>query len=326
MIKASVIIPNWNGKELLKDCLASLTKQTFRNFEIILVDNASSDDSLSYVKENFPKIKIITLAKNFGFARAINEGVKLSNAKYCIFLNNDASADKNWLKNMIECADLHSEVISVNPKILNFFNRKLIDGVGISINEVGQAGSIGWNEVDSGQYNREEYIFGATGAASLFKRADFVKVGGFDESFFMYSEEVDFAFRAQFLRFKSIFCPNAKVFHKHKATAQKYPQLVEYWQFRNMYQTIIKDFPANIILKKWRWLKIILVYGNTVIYQIKKGFFWPPVLVTLYLLFHLPALATRRVKIQRSKKVDDSYIESFLKPKEISIIHAKIGG
>lgn len=326
MIKASIIIPNFNGKDLLEDCLASLEKQTFKNFEIILVDNASSDDSLPYVKENFPKIKIITLAKNCGFARAINEGVKASNAKYCIFLNNDASANKYWLKNLISCADKHPEVISVNPKILNFFNKKKIDGVGILINEVGQARSIGWNEIDHGQFNREQYIFGATGAASLFKRADFVKVGGFDESFFMYSEEVDFAFRAQFQGYKSIYCPKAVVCHKHKATARKFPQLIEYWQFRNMYQTIIKDFPLKIILKKWRWLKIALVYGNTVIYQIKKGFFWPPILVTLYLLFHLPTLLIKRMEIQKNRKVDDNYIESFLKPKVINITHAKIGG
>lgn len=318
MIKASIIIPNWNGKSLLEDCLTSLGKQTFRNFETILVDNGSIDLSVDYVSNNFPKVKIIKLSKNFGFANAINEGVKISKADYVVFLNNDTKVYDDWLKNLVECADKHPEVISVNSKLLNFYDRQLIDGVGISINEVGQARSIGWQEQDKGQFEKEKYIFGATGGASLFRRSDFIKVGMFDENFFMYSEEVDFAFRAQFSGYKSIFCPKAIVYHKHKASAGKLPQYIEYWQFRNMYQTIIRNFPVKVILKKWRWWKIILVYFNTIIYQMKHGFFWPPILVTVYLVFNLPRLIIQRFKIQKSKKVSDKYIEEFFLPKNIT--------
>lgn len=322
-MKASIIIPNWNGKELLKDCLDSIKNQSA---EIILVDNGSTDDSVSYVGENFPEIKIVKLKKNFGFAKAINEGVKISKSEYVILLNNDTKVDKDFVKSLSECADQHPEVISVNPKLLNFYDTKIIDGVGIEINEVGQARSIGWEEKDQGQYEKEEYIFGATGGAALFRRKDFVKVGLFDENYFMYSEEVDFAFRAQFLGYKSIFCPKAKVFHKHKATSKKLPQNLEYWQFRNMSQTIIKDFPAEILLKKWRWLKIILVHLNTIFYQLKNGFWWAPILADLWILFHLPYLLNERKKIQknkaslslRDKKVSDEYIESFLKNKKVT--------
>lgn len=316
--RASVIIPNWNGQQLLRDCLSSLVKQSFKDFEIILVDNNSTDSSLEYVRKNFPEIKIIKLNKNFGFAKAINEGVKHSTAEYVAFLNNDTSVDKKWLENLIKCADNHSEVISVNSKMLNFYNRKIIDGVGILINEVGQAKSIAWQEEDAGQYDKEQYIFGATGGGSLFKREDFIKVGLFDESYFMYFEEVDFAFRTQFLGYKSIFCPQAIVSHKHKATAKKKPQYIEYWQFRNMTQTIIRDFPAKILFKKMRWLKIILVHLNTIFYQLKNGFFWPPVLTEIWLVSHLPKLLMERRKIQKSKKVSDEYIESFLTNKRVT--------
>lgn len=318
MIKASIIIPNWNGKSLLPDCLTSLRGQTLKNFETILVDNGSVDLSVDYVRGNFPEVKIIKLSKNFGFAKAINVGVKASIADYVVFLNNDTAASKNWLKNLIECISFHPEAISVNSKILNFYEPKLIDGVGILINEVGQARSIGWQEEDKGQYDEVKYIFGATGGASLFKRENFIRVGMFDEKYFMYSEEVDFAFRAQFLGYKSILCPKAIVYHKHKVSAKRLPQHIEYWQFRNMYQTIIKDFPTSLILKRWRWLKIILVYFNTIIYQIKNGFFWPPFLVTLDLLFNLPNLIIQRNKIQKSKIVSDQYIESFLVEKKIT--------
>lgn len=318
MIKASVIIPNWNGIELLEDCLRALSRQSRKDFETILVDNNSVDNSVEYVKKNFPKVKIIKLKKNFGFATAINEGVKVSDAKYVIFLNNDTSVDKDWLKNLIECIDSRREVISVNSKLLNFYDRKLIDGVGMLINEVGQAKSIGWQEEDNGQYEKAQYILGATGGGSLFKREAFVKIGLFDGTYFMYSEEVDFAFRAQFLGYKSISCPKALVFHKHKATARKSPQHLEYWQFRNMTMTIIKDFPTSILLKKWRWLKIILVHFNTIFYQLKNGYFWPPLLADLWILFHLPQLLRERKRIQSTRKVSDEYIESFLKEKKIA--------
>jgi len=317
-IDISVIIPNWNGRDLLKDCLKSLKNQSYKNFEIILVDNGSTDGSVEYVKNNFPKVRIISLQKNFGFARAINEGVKVSRAEYIVLLNNDTSVDKEFIKKLIECAELHPEVISVNSKLLNFYNKKIIDGVGILINEVGQARSIDWQEKDKGQYNSEQYIFGATGGASLFRRESFVKLGLFDENYFMYSEEVDFAFRAQFQRYKSIFCPEAKVFHKHKATAKKFSAHVEYWQFRNMTQTIVKDFPVSILFKKWRWLKIILVHLNTIFFQLRNGYFWPPVLADLWILFHLPQLLHERKRIQSSRKVSDEYIESFMKEKKIT--------
>ncbi len=314
----SVIIPNWNGQDLLKECLQSLTKQTFKGFEIILVDNGSTDLSVKFVSNSFPRVKIIALNKNYGFARAINEGVQVSKEKYVIFLNNDTLVEKDFVKELISCANKHPEAISVNSKLLNFNKRKTIDGVGIQINEVGQAKSIGWQQTDYGQFERPEYIFGATGGASLFKRKDFIKLGGFDENYFMYSEEVDLAFRAQFLGYKSIYCPNAVVYHKHKATAKKFPQKIEYWQFRNMTQTIIKDFPAAILLKKFRWLKIILVHINTIFYQLKNGYWWAPFLADLWVLFHLPQLLSQRRKIQSSKKVDDEYIESFLQEKKIT--------
>lgn len=317
-ILASVIIPNWNGSKLLEDCLSSLRKQTFKDFEIILVDNGSTDDSLEYVKDRFPEAKIIPLQKNFGFAKAINEGVKASSAKYVLFLNNDTSVDKDWVKYLIACADSHPGVISVNSKLLNFYDKELIDGVGILINEVGQARSIGWQEKDKGQYSSEQYIFGATGGASLFRREDFIKIGLFDEKYFMYSEEVDFAFRALVLGYKSIFCPKAVVYHKHKATAKKLPSHIEYWQFRNMTQTIIKDFPAFILFKRWRWLKIILVHLNTIFYQLKNGFWWPPFLADLWILFHLPRLLNERRKIQSNIRVSSEYIESFLTEKKVT--------
>lgn len=316
-IRASVIIPNWNGRDLLKDCLSSVVNQTYKHFEVVVVDNNSSDDSISFVENNFSAIRLIKLDQNYGFAKAINIGVKKSKAEYVIFLNNDTSVNANWLENLIKCADLHPEAVSVNSKILNFYHPKFIDGVGILINEVGQARSIGYNEKDKGRYQKEMYIFGATAGASLFKRKEFLKIGGFDENFFMYYEEVDFAFRAQFLGYKSVYCPSALVFHKHKATAKRTPSKIEYWQFKNMLQTIIKNYPKYSLIRKWRWLKIILVHLNTFFYLFRHRFFWPPILADIWILFHLPDLLKRRFAIQKNIRSED-LVESYLQEKKIT--------
>lgn len=316
--ETSVIIPNWNGKSLLYDCLGSLEKQTYKNFEVIVVDNASGDGSIEFIGKNFAGVKVISLDKNYGFARAINEGVKASSAKYVVFLNNDTEVDKNWLKFLVSCVKSHPEASSVGSRLLNFYHRDEIDGVGIEINEVGQAKSIGWMQKDKGQFSKEMYVFGVTGGASLHKRDKFIKAGMFDEKYFMYSEEVDWAFRAQFAGFKAVYCPQAICYHKHKMSSKKVPQKMEYWQFRNMTQTIIKDMPARIIFKKWRWLKILLVHFNTVFYQIKNGFYWPPLLTEVWLLVHLPQLFWQRISIQSNRKVPDSYIEGFLKEKKVT--------
>lgn len=317
-IKASVIIPNWNGRYLLPDCLKSLRKQSIKDFEVIVVDNGSEDESIMYLTNNFPEIILLRLDKNYGFAKAINEGVKVSRGKYVLFLNNDTKVDKDWIKNLVIMADRHPEVVSVGSKLLNYFDRKKIDGVGIEINEVGQAKSIGYNEKDQGQFDNLKYIFGATGGAALFKKDLFKRCGMFDENYFMYFEEVDFAFRAQFLGYKSIFCPNAIVFHKHKASSSKKPQHLEYWQFRNMAQTIIKDFPTKLIFRKWRWLKIFLVHLNTILYQLKNGFYWPPFLTEMWLVLHLFQLLYKRDQIQSKIKVDLGYIDQFLVEKKIT--------
>lgn len=319
-MNVSVIIPNWNGENLLDDCLGSLLKQTYSNFEVILVDNSSKDSSIQKAFELFPEIRIVKLNKNYGFAKAINEGVKVSYGEYLIFLNNDTSVDEMFIQELVNCADENPHVISINPKILNYYNRRKIDGLGIDINEIGQAKSLGWCEMDFGQFSSPIFIFGATGGASLFRKKEFIELGMFDEDYFMYYEEVDFAFRAQFAGFKSIYCPKAICYHRHKATSGKNLGLVEYWQFKNMMMTIIKDFPNEILLKDNTLLKIILVFFHTIYYQIRKGYILASGKTFLWLLFNFPSLLTKRKKVQESISVRKDYLESFFTQKSLKIL------
>lgn len=315
---ASVIIPNWNGKHLLKTCLSSLKNQTFSNFETIVVDNGSTDGSVEYIKRYFSKIKIVALDKNYGFAKAINIGINKSQGNYLILLNNDTEADKDSLNYLVKAAKKYPEVGFVATKMLNFYHRNIIDSAGDYIDEVGHANNIGLGEKDGPKFNKGGYLFLVTGGGSLLKRQVLEKVGLFDEHYFAYMEDVDLCLRAQLAGFKGWYEPKAKIFHIHKATSSKNHQLLEYLQFRNMTQTIIKDFPTSILLKKWRWLKIILVHFNTIFYQLKNGFFWPPLMTEIWLIIHLPRLLIERIKIQKTKRVSDEYIESNLYKKEIT--------
>ncbi len=317
-LKTSVIIPNWNGLDLLADCLTSLSQQIVKNFEVIIVDNGSSDGSIKYIEENFPKFKIIKLDKNYGFAKAVNIGFKKSNAEFVVVLNNDTKTRKDWLQNLIKAAEGHKQVFAVCSKLLNFYNPTLIDGVGVTINEVGQAKSLGFQKKDGKEFSEERYVFGVTGGAALFRRDLFLKLGGFDEKYFMYFEDLDLSWRAQLLGYKSIYCPSAVVYHKHKASSKKRPQHLEYWQYRNMIATVIKDFPASLLLRRFRWLKILLVHVNTFVYQIKNGFIWPALMVQIWLLWNLPYLLSKRVELQSQRKVSDDYLEQFLEEKKIT--------
>lgn len=319
-MKASVIIPNWNGKNLLKICLNSLKKQTFKNFEIIVVDNGSIDGSIEYLKkwkmEN-GKWKIILLDKNYGFAKAVNEGIKNALGEYIILINNDTEVEKNCLKFLVEAAD-KQDVGFVAAKMLNFYKRDVIDSAGDYIDVVGHANNIGLGEKDSEKFQRSGYVFLVTGGGGLFKREVFDRVGLFDEDYFAYFEDVDLCLRAQLVGFKGWFEKRAKIYHIHKATSSKIRPFAEYLQFRNMTMTIIKDFPSSLLKKDFNWLRILLVNLNTIRFFAKEGLFWQALKVEGYILFNFWKLLKKRARIQKSKKVPESYIIENIREKKIT--------
>lgn len=317
-ILASVIIPNWNGKHLLKTCLASLEKQTFKDFETILVDDGSTDNSIMFVEQYFPGVKIIRLNKNYGFARAVNEGIKKAWGEYIILLNNDTEADKNYLAYLILAAQKHPEVGFVAAKMLNFYNRNIIDSTGDAVDIVGHSYNIGLGEKDGPVFNKEGQVFLVTAGGSLFKREVFEKVGLLDEDYGTYMEDVDLGLRGQLVGFKAWYEPKAVLYHMRKATSSKIIAKSEYWHFRNMTQNIIKDYPAALLRIDFNWLKILLVNLNTVWYMVKQGLIWQAFLAEGYILINLPRLLQKRSKIQKSKIVSDDYIIQNILRKKIT--------
>lgn len=317
--KLSVVIPNWNGKHLLKTCLHSLQRQTLSDFEIILVDNGSADGSVEYVQRYFPQVKVISLDKNYGFAKAVNEGIKAAVAGMVTLINNDTEVEKNCLKYLYQAAQAHPRVGFVAAKMLNFYDRNKIDSAGDYIDVVGHANNIGLGELNGPKFNQAGEVFLVTGGGGLFKKQVFEKVGYLDEDYFAYFEDVDLCLRAQLVGFKGYFEPKAKIYHVHKATSQRVRPLAEYWQFRNMTQTIIKDFPRGLLLKNFNWLRILLVNFNTVRFLETQGLLCQGLKAEVWILLHLPKLLWKRWQIQKSKKVSDDYIISNFREKKITL-------
>ena len=304
----SVVIPSWNGINLLKKCLPSLLKQSFKDFEVIIVDNGSTDNSVAYIKKNYPKFITIQLPKNMGFAAAVNIGIKKALGKYIILLNNDTEMDKKCIQYLITAAEKHPEVGMVAAKIKNFYKRNIIDNTGDSVDIVGHSFTRGTGQKDSILFNKPGYIFLATGGGSLFKRTVFDRIGYFDEDYFFYMEDVDFSFRAQLAGFKAWYEPKAVIYHMRMATSSKNMSMVEPICFRNMTMNIIKDYPMSLIFHNFNWLKIILVNINTIKYLRRKGYFKQALEAEWYVLKNLKTLLKKRKEIQSKKIVSDQYI------------------
>lgn len=314
--KVSVIIPNWNGYELLKDCLPSLKKQTFTDFEVVVVDNGSTDKSVSYIKNKFPEIKLIELSNNTGFAPAVNLGIKICVGDYMILLNNDTRVDKKFIEYLVKTADKYPDVGLVAAKMLNFYNPKIIDSAGDYIDVVGHANNIGMGQIDNIDFNKPGYTFLVTGGGSLIKRQVFETIGFLDNYYFAYMEDVDFGLRAQIAGLKAYYEPKAIVYHKHKATSSRIKPFAEYLQYRNMTATIIKDFPNSVIAANL--LKIILVNINTLFFFVKRGLWKEGLKAELYILYHFKRLLTERQRIQSSMKVSPEYIAENIRPRQIT--------
>lgn len=271
MINVAVIIANWNGKKYLRGCLESLRNQTYKNFQVIFVDNGSDDGSVDFVRENYPEVMVKEIDRNIGFAGGYNLGFRLAmkneKIQWLVALNNDTKLDEKYLEEMVACAKHHSEAGSIQPKVLNFFEKDKIDCAGIYITRDGTAHNRGYSEIDKGQFEEEKEIFGVNATAALFSRKALEKTklapgNFFDRDFFAYYEDVDLAWRMRLASFKAIYCPKARVFHVHSGTAGKASLFKAYYLHRNYFFTVFKNYPFGIMVRTLGWR--FLSYGRLV--------------------------------------------------------------
>jgi GT2 family glycosyltransferase len=316
----SIIIPNWNGEKLLAQCLPSIKRSNFNNYEIILVDNNSVDNSIQLAKSIFNNLKVIKLNRNYGFAKAVNEGIKQSKGEYLFLLNNDVIIEKDCITRLVRVLVQKSEdIVGVTGKILSLSDKNIIDSAGDEINIVGQASSRGKGESKTKE-STEEPVFLITAGGSLFRKKTFNKVGLFDDDFFAYYEDVDWCLRAQLSGYKLWYTPKAVMYHEHKATSKRMANYVEYLQFRNQTQVIIKNFPSPLLIKRLRWLKIPLVHLNTILFFAKNNLLKEALLSDLWIVFRLPQLILKKIMIQKNRKVDLNYFDNQMIEKKIKLL------
>jgi GT2 family glycosyltransferase len=245
----SIIIPNWNGRHLLEECLESVCAQTFRDFETIVVDNGSTDGSVALLEESYTnRIQLIPLKENLGFAGGNNRGIEKASGTWVVFLNNDAIADVNWLKELYEASSRHPDVEIFACKVLNYHRRNEIDTVGHLLYPDGIARGRGRLEEDAGQYDREEEVFFPSGCAAAFRKDLLDVIGGFDESFFAYGDDTDLGLRARLFGSRCLLVPRSVAYHKYSSTTGTYSGFKAYQVERNRIWVMLKYFPLRWIL------------------------------------------------------------------------------
>jgi GT2 family glycosyltransferase len=253
-MQVSVIIVNRNGSELLDDCLGSLTQQTYRDFELIFVDNGSTDDSLDKVRRLMPAARIVASAVNLGFAAGNNAGIRQASGKYIVLLNNDTRAEPQFLEELLAVADRDPGTGMVAPKILNFFQPDQIDSVGgllLCPDGIGQGRGRG--ECDVGQFDDLDEILIPSGCAALYRRDMLDEIGLFDERFFLYCEDSDLGLRSRWAGWRARSAPRAVVYHKYSASTSAYSPLKLFYVERNHFLLALRNFPARLWLQLPVW-------------------------------------------------------------------------
>ena len=311
--KVSVIIPHWNGIDILSDCLESLSRNTYPNLEILVVDNASTDGSSDWISLHYPNIKLIQNNKNYGYSGGCNRGAEASSGDYLIFLNNDTVHNEDFIERLADFLNLNPQVSAVQPKILNYFDRNKFDyagGCGGWIDILGFPFARGRLfldlEVDENQYEKIRPIFWASGTAMMIRKKDFELLGGFDDVFFAHQEEIDLCWKIHLSGSQVWSIPSAVVFHKNAVTLPMFSRLKQYLNHRNSMLMILSNYslpmslylvPIRIGLEFVALIYSLLRLDINHFIGILQSFAW--------ILTHPHIVVKKRIRTQKLRKVKD---------------------
>jgi len=267
MRKVAIVILNWNGKKLLEEFLPSVIKYTtYPGVEIVIADNGSTDDSIPYLKANYPGITRILLPENYGFADGYNKALTQVDAEYFVLLNSDVEVTENWLMPIIAYLDGNEDIVAAQPKILAQRNKQYFEYAGASggfIDRYGYPFCRGrifqYVEEDRGQYDEPVDVLWATGACLIIRSKDFFNAGGFDASFFAHMEEIDLCWRLNCRGERIVCLPFSTVYHVGAATLKKESPRKTYLNFRNNLLMLYKNLPQKH-LKRTMTIRLILDY------------------------------------------------------------------
>ena len=307
-----VIIVCWNSANYLSRCLNSLSAQTNRNFEVIIVDNDSKDNSAVRLEENHPDLdlRVEHLGSNKGFAVANNIGARLARGKWLALLNADAFPEPDWLEQLIRAADDNSEFTFFASRQIQANTPELLDGTGDAYHVSGLAWRQNYNHLASKYGVQSGEVFSACAAAALYLRDDFIKVGGFDEDYFSYFEDVDLSFRLRLIGGRCFYVSQAVVHHVGSASTGKASDFAFYHGHRNLVWTFFKDMPAALFWVYLPFHMLMNIFFSVSFFFKGKGNI---VLKSKIDAFRaLPATLRKRKHIQQSRTVSAQEIHRVI--------------
>ena len=311
---ASVVIPNWNGLAHLSTCLEALRAQTYPHLEVIFVDNASSDGSQDFMTREYPEVRLLALDRNLGLTGGNNLGFRAASGEILISLNNDTEAEPGFVESLVAALLDHPEAGMAAAKMRLFDRRDTLHSAGDGYGVDGIPFNRGVWQRDEGQFDLPGWIFGGCGGAVGYRRAMLDQVGLFDESFFMYCEDVDLNWRSQLAGWKCWYAPEALVYHKLSATGGG--PVASYYTGRNTLWVIAKNYPGALLRKYWTH---VLRAQWAVSYAAVRA--WRGRAARARLRGQLagflgwPRMMSKRRTVQASQRVTDEYIDGLLQGK-----------
>lgn len=306
----SIIIVNWNGSAVLPRCLAALAAQTYQEYEIIIIDNASSDGSVDNLQERYPNLKIIQLDENKGFAVANNIGIHQARGKWLVLVNNDAFPEPDWLENLVTAAESFPDYAAFGSKLIRADNPEILDGIGDKYHISGLAWRDGYNHPVSTAPSHPGEIFSPNAAAVLYQREALLHVGGFSEYFYMYHEDVDLGFRLRLQGYRCLYVPDAVVYHMGSASTGVKSDFAIYHGHRNLVWSYFQNMPGYLF---WKYL-LAHIFANIIFlaYYSMRGQPGPIFRAKRDALCGLPKVLRIRKQVQAPRTVSEAEIDRVL--------------
>ncbi len=317
----SIIILNYNGLRLghLRTVLDSVLSTNYPNFEIILVDNGSSDESVEYVMRNYKNVKIIKLRKNYGSSMGYMVGALHAKGKYIAILNNDVEVHPNWLNPLVDYLEKNPYIAAADPKFKSYFHRDRFEdsaAAGRWIDYFGNNYTRGVNEIDYGQYDKPVYIMGVL---TFFRKDILIRSGGFDPYFIFGYEDIDLGWRLYLMGYKVLYVPYSVIYHKSGGTTRDSVKRLSpgfyYLAKRNRLIALFKNYSIlNMFFAIFATLLEYMALITYFMYRNEKEYARSVVIAVYRFFRNLRSIAKRRVRVQSLKAVSDRYVRKYMVP------------
>jgi GT2 family glycosyltransferase len=306
-MKVAVVILNYNGKSFLEKFLPSVLTYS-GEAAIYVADNASTDDSVSFLKSNFPSVKLIINSQNGGFAKGYNDALKEVDADYYVLLNSDIEVTPNWIQPCIDLLDSNADIVAVQPKILAWHDRAKFEHAGAAGGFLDKnfypfcQGRLFENtETDQGQYNQNREVFWATGACMFIRAKEYHQAGGLDEAFFAHMEEIDLCWRLKSIGHKIYYCSDSTIYHVGGGTLNYMNPRKTYLNFRNSLYMIAKNYDGILFFKMFKRLCLDGIAANLFLIKFQFRHFWAVFRAHISFYGHLSILLKQRKELKAKR-------------------------